>query len=276
MAGQTRDIEFETKKQLYNEIADEAQCSNCQRIFRPGDEIYLTVGRCARHYCSRCCTPFANNGRNIVLEKMLSNLPTACEFKKNGCQFVDYVNRIIYHEKTCPKREIICTHAFCKTRVSFSGLGEHLQNAHKINVNDENFAKKVGVNYLLSLNMASVPLVPLKGNGDETRFHGTGLKFKHDQDIFFVNIEVNRAKKVLILWVQLYGSRNRAHMFQYCAGLVDSSLGCATYIGPVKSLEDNKNEVFESQIGLNVPFRTLQQYIKNDQLNFEFRIEEKK
>ena len=73
----------------------------------------------------------------------------------------------------------------------------------------------------------------------------------------------------------MYGSRNQAKRFQCCVGLVDSNLGCATYIGPVKSLEDNKNEVFESQIGLVVSFHALQQYIKNDQLNFEIRINEK-
>ena len=267
MAGQTQDIEFETKKQLYNKIADEAQCSNCQRIFRPGDEIYLTVGRCAMQYCSTCCTPFANNGRNIVLEKILSELPTACGFKRHGCQFIDYVNRISYHEKTCPKREIICTYAYCDTRVPFTGLREHLINHHFINIEDQKFIRKVGVNYSFMLILSLRALV-----GNSTRCHVT---FKHEMDNFIVNIEINHIKKILILWVQLYGSRNRAQIFQYCAGLVDSSLGCATYIGPVKSLEDNKNEVFESQIGLVVSFHALQQYIKNDQLNFEIRINEK-
>ena len=269
MAGQTQDIEFEMKKQLYNEIADEAQCSNCQRIFRPGDEIYLTVGRFARHCCSTCCIPFANNGRNIALEKILSELPTACKFKYNGCQFIDYFSRISYHEKTCSKREIICPHGICELWMPFSEIQHHLMIDHLFNIQNHKSVKKVGINYLLSLEISHYNL----WGGSSIRY--LGLSFSHESKIFFVQIEVNQIKNILVLWVQLYGSRNQAQMFQYCAGLVDSSLGCATYIGPVKSLEDNKNEVFESQIGLVVSFHALQQYIKNDQLNFEIRINEK-
>ena len=270
MAGHTQDIEFEMKKQLYNKIADEAQCSSCQTIFRPGDEIYLTVGRYARHCCSTCCIPFANNGRNIALEKILLELPTACKFKKNGCQFIDYFSRISYHEKTCPKREIICTHAYCDTRVPFTGLREHLIGAHFLNPY-QTYIKDVGINYFFTTKMSCNDLWGVLNN-----IRCNDLSFTQGNDTFLVKTEVNRIKKILIVWVQLFGSRTRAQMFQYCAGLVDSSLGCATYIGPVKSLDDNKNEVFESQIGLNVPFGILQQYIKNDQLNFEIRIEEKK
>ena len=272
MAGQTQDIEFETKKQLYNKIADEAQCSNCQRIFRPGDEIYLTVGRYARHCCSTCCTPFANNGRNIALEKILSKLPTACEFKKSGCEFIDYVNRISYHEKTCPKREIICTFEYCESMLPISGICEHLVNDHSVNIRNHKYVKKVGINYLFHMKMSPNDLL---GNRSNTRYCVGSVTFSHGKDIFSINIETNRTEKILVLWVQLYGSGNQAKMFQYCAGLVDSSLGCATYIGPVKSLEDNKNEVFESQIGLVVSFHALRQYIKNDKLNFEIRINEK-
>ena len=136
MAGQPnpKKIRFETEKKILDEVADEVACSVCKIVPR---EIPLYVSPGGNIVCSTCknANPEANFQQNDLtraMDKVLSNLPRTCKFRKNGCKIAANLNSIEYHEEDCEFRDILCPETFCKETYSFKHFEDHMKTEHKI------------------------------------------------------------------------------------------------------------------------------------------------
>ena len=96
-------IRFEAEKKILDEVADEVACSICKIVPR---EIPLYVSPGGSIVCSTCknAKPDANFQQTDLtraMDKVLSNLPRTCKFRKNGCKIAANLNSIEYHEEDC-------------------------------------------------------------------------------------------------------------------------------------------------------------------------------
>ena len=57
-----------------------------------------------------------------------------------------------------------------------------------------------------------------------------------------------------LVWLQLFGSKLEAKNYQYSIKISDPKIGGFYYRGPMKSLDDEKNVIFEEGFGLLVKY----------------------
>ena len=109
MAESKLKIDFETRKKISDLFGDQGACTFCKISPRRGP-IYMS--KMGAIVCSSCkdSKPFGKFHPNEVtklLEKLFSNLPRPCIFKKNDCKIIMDVQSIEYHEEDCKHRGFI-------------------------------------------------------------------------------------------------------------------------------------------------------------------------
>ena len=75
-----------------------------------------------------------------------------------------------------------------------------------------------------------------------------------------------------MIWLQLVGSQFEAKNFKYSVKIEDPKLGEFYYKGPVRSLDDTKDFVYESALGLTVSNKIIKKIIEDGYLSFEVEI----
>ena len=151
MAGQPnpKKIKFETQKEILDEVADDVACSICKIVPR---EIPLYVSPGGSIVCSTCKNDnpeanFQQTDLTRAMDKVLSNLPRACKFRKNGCKKAAILNSIEYHEEDCEFRKILCFYPRCKDIYPFRSLSDHMKSKHNVdNVDLINYSIQVEQN----------------------------------------------------------------------------------------------------------------------------------
>ena len=89
----------------------------------------------------------------------------------------------------------------------------------------------------------------------------------------FLNMAFNKKKEIAIIWLLFYGAKTHAKDAKCKIQIGNLTDGLHSYQGPVASLDDNKTTIFESQRGLNIPFKIVKEFLQNDELKIEFEIE---
>ena len=75
-----------------------------------------------------------------------------------------------------------------------------------------------------------------------------------------------------MLWMQLFGPQFEAQNFIYSMKIQDPQFGEFYYKGPVRSLDDNKDFVYETGLGLTVSDKIIKKISADDYFNFEVEI----
>ena len=89
----------------------------------------------------------------------------------------------------------------------------------------------------------------------------------------FLNMAFNKKKETAIIWLLFYGAKNHSKNIECKIQIGNLTDGLHSYQGPVASLDDNKTTIFESQRGLNIPFKIVKEFLQNDELRIEFEVE---
>ena len=269
-------LEFQIKKKQFDLIADHIACNYCKIVPRKSPIYHSSAGSIVCEKCknNREHLSFHRNNITIAFEKMLFTLPRSCQFMKNGCKIVlDSNDSIVYHEEDCEYRDILCIFAFCKEICSAKQLQNHVKTEHKnLDITlPSTKIQKCGSNF--NLKSTEIPKL-LKDKTHRSRWDP--LTFEYNEKKFFFQAEIGSAKKSIMIWIQLFGSKFEAKNFHYWIQVGDLTVGKTNHEGPVKSIDDNKTEVFESQIGLLIPFALLEKCLQDDKLTVEFGIKDLK
>ena len=269
-------MRYEVKKEFFEANAKNFTCSFCKIVPREGS-LYLSTNGDEKISCATCRTEkLPNSLRMPGTEGLLQSLPvTSCRFKKNNCPVVQDPKNIAYHEEDCQFRDIECPYCFCKDFIPQSTLEEHLIS-HTIDfVGRLDEAGNIKCENGYALVKKRLPSETFVNQKISRNLLGP---INHDGKLFFVQYEKVHALKHVYFWVQMVGSKFEAKNFKYTIQLQENDeYGSSTYKGPMKSLDDSKTKVFESKIGLTVPFEVIKKYRDNDStIDLEIKIEDLK
>ena len=78
------------------------------------------------------------------------------------------------------------------------------------------------------------------------------------------------------IWIQLVGSKFKARNFEYSLKVEGLDIGEFNYKGTVQSLDDDKNHIFETGLGLFIPHGALKKLVQDDHYEIEVKIKDLK
>ena len=277
MAGSKRKMEYELKREIYEKIAPNLACSFCEIVPRRGPLFASKSGNISA--CPDCKNEKLPNGIPIAFsEGILAALPlVACRFKKNDCKIVQDPKNISYHEEECEHRDVECIVRSCSENVDFSKLTDHLFEDHR-----KSFFTPFGTKFVddageteWSFRVEKEQFLP-KPNGKPWR--ALIGPFSINEKYFFLQSEINPLKENFLAWLQMFGSKFEAKNYRYSIQLQEKEdLGTQIYLGPVKSLDDRKTDVFKSKVGLVVPLDVLKRHVGEEMIMvFQIKIEDLK
>ena len=297
MAGQPnpKKIKFEAEKKILDEVADEVACSICKIVPR---EIPLYMSPGGSIVCSTCknTNPEANFQQNDLtraMDKVLSNLPRTCKFRKNGCKIAANLNSIEYHEEDCEFRDILCPFNFCEETYAFKVLLDHMKNKHNFDITgpkltirpNETYSEfeQNGSKFTLKSKAILAKNKSLEEEHNKTktllgcRYIGivSGKKFLLNYKIYPAPIAGE--ERHVFFWVQIIGSKFETKNFKYSLHVEDPGFeGTYSYKGFVKSLDDKKHDVYKRRTaGLMVSFGILKKCTSHV-FTMEIEIEDQK
>ena len=147
-------------------------------------------------------------------------------------------------------RIVLCPFGDCKNSVSIEKLKEHFKKKHVE-------PTSIGITVL----DATINLYKYECKAEDSSYKYSYLNAQNwlslrwiitsDSKYFFVQRrDINGYSMV---WLQLFGSKFEAKNYHYSVKISDPKIGVGfCYRGPMKSLEDDKNEIFGKGLGLSV------------------------
>ena len=89
-------------------------------------------------------------------------------------------------------------------------------------------------------------------------------------------IHISSANGCDFIWFQLIGSQFEARNFKYTLNVEDPDVGKFSYEGTVRSLDDDKNNIFETGLGLTIPHGAMKKLLQDDHYYIEVKIKDLK
>ena len=265
MAESRAKIEFQTTKKLFEAVAENVVCSYCEVVPRKGP-IYqkepkrqkLNEGDkdTRKIRCGECLPKPEKHKRfqrNEALEKVLFAYPiTSCKFRKNDCTVVQDLKNIEYHEEDCEFRDILCPFATCANEIRFNGLKEELASVHELDWDTPDCDMIIDGN-----------IFKLKEVISDFKYYF--FYFRQNGKDFFLHMRFYEDERPgFILWIQLCGSKFEAKNYNWSIQIGDSTHGRCMFKGPVKSLDDDKNKMFDTQFGLIVSLDFVKKFVDDE------------
>ena len=121
--------EFRVKRRLFDRVSTAIACKECQQIPK-SVPIYQDMK--GNVICKECNKNEVENTtfRNNILEILLMELPIACKNNQNECKVVRDRQLIHLHEEECEKRIILCPINYCKEKITYDKVEDHVQTKH--------------------------------------------------------------------------------------------------------------------------------------------------
>ena len=92
-------------------------------------------------------------------------------------------------------------------------------------------------------------------------FRGFQCFLDYDSKSFFV--QTRNFRGFIFIWLQLFGSQFEAKNYEYSVKIHDPKIGKFSYSGPVRSLDDDKNAIYDSGLDLSVPHSIIRKLLQN-------------
>ena len=262
-------IQFKAKKEIFDKAATKLACSDCKAVPK-GVPIYQTIQ--GDVLCSGCKPKSKLSGifRNSVLEDLLMSLPISCKYQKNGCPVVlQDREHLSYHEEDCECRDVLCSYQACRESIPANQFKNHSQVKHEFSLKE---------NSSMITKMSENGMYEFKEKMESKKFQsdwlGTHNIIYNDSKSFLTH---SRKKNGFnFIWIQLVGSKFEARNFEYSLKVEGLDIGEFNYKGTVQSLDDDKNHIFETGLGLFIPHGALKKLVQDDQYSVEVKIKDLK
>ena len=246
--------EFLVKKNLFDQIAEDVVCHECKIVPRKPPIYHLNNGKIICWSCKDASpeTQVHRQTVTIALEKVLFSLPMSCKFKDNGCDIVQDRRNIEYHEQDCNFRDVKCLYQRgfyrCQVKCSFESLKHHLCS-HDIGQFPAQSSSQV------SISSDKFPRFLKEPIGSRGSIQSLTL---HEKTFYFLT-ELDSIRQRCTFYLMLHGSKFEAMNFKYLMKLETSDDGGKySFEGQVKSIDDDKDEVFKFGVGcLVVPLEAI-------------------
>ena len=267
MAESKAKIEFQLNRKIFDLVGDEGLCTFCKitprgPIYQSGEEGTIVCSTCKDSKKGK----FQQNDMTKLVEKLLSTLPRSCKFKKNGCKRTMDIQSIEYHEEDCEHRDIQCVFGACGEILPASSLFDHLETVHKVSFHQEDLDyEKKGSKHIFKRFFHDLEENDFV-NGATYTF---GVLIQKTL-IFGVHFDFSPEIRNAKCFVRILGSKFEAMNYKYAIKIEDPVFGVYYYQNQVKSLDDKREDVFESNVCLILPLEMFREYIGKD---FKFVVE---
>ena len=284
MAECSKIQQFKIKKEIFDQAASRLACSDCKAV--PKDVPIFQTGQ-GDVLCSICQPKSKLTGifRSFVLEDLLKSLPISCKYQKNECPVVLQVREhLSYHEEDCEFRDVLCSYQFCEERISANEFKKHCLKEHEFDLENQTHNQneiEIEVKHITEMSV----LLKIKDEISNRYFvinpkrredwRGCKAYFYNNSKSFLIHMRVTNAGYLLI-WLQLVGSQFEARNFEYSLKVEDPDIGKLSYEGTVRSLDDDKNNIYETGSGLSIPHGTLKKMLQDEHFYFEVKIKDLK
>ena len=235
-------------KTMFELISKDITCNFCQEIIWKAQIFESTGGLTACETCKNSSQEEFQ--RNYKAEKMLVIFEIECKYKVDGCQITRGPHNIIQHEESCEFRLVTCPiHSKCK-EYQFRKSLEHFKrhNMSELIVKDNETCIKI----------------PIKKSYFQFNWHTTDYIYTINGKNFFIQMSLDDLKESVLMWIYLVGSKFEANEFIYRLE-VKSPVSKTIYEGPVRYIDEKREDIKKSQMGLFVPYSIVRSFKKNDQ-----------
>ena len=238
-------------QQLLKHIQD-LQCHKCQDVPAPNDDKknrYSCINEshvlCENHKAECPCGSLV--GKKPVFPKIFEDLPWMCQNYKHGCREIKSdVEELEYHQRKCIFRQVHCPHFFCKPKVLFKDVIDHVNTFH------ENTYSRVPKNVGRGKMSLNAPFGLVKFDFiNKTKYAWMPAKI-HINDYVFYDVGYFK-NNTFHFWTYFIGSQDEAQKFS-CAYSVKNTIGeTFLYGGPVHTLDEEKDDIISSGSCFAIP-----------------------
>jgi hypothetical protein len=215
--------------------------------------------------CGRDCNVVWKPALSPFVANVLKELPTKCQFTRNGCQVFIILKKLEVHEVDCVYRNIKCPFRNCKKgNVSFIGLDDHLEANHED-------LKKTG-------KAKSNDIVPLPVKKPAAYFDWIPQELTFRNRSFFTEVLMGAALKNIYFWIYFHGAPEEAAHYSYRLKIIGGNGSELSFKGKVTSLDVEKKlkDVFilcdvqlehlevDGQINFEITLYSTKEEIKNE------------
>ena len=265
-------IQFKAKKEIFDKAATKLACSDCKAVPK-GVPIYQTIQ--GDVLCSVCKPKSKLSGifRNYVLEDLLMSLPISCKYQKNGCPVVlQDREHLSYHEEDCEFRDVLCSYQLCEESISANQFKNHAQEKHEFSLKEN--SSRITTSRITPESGVYEFKDYMQSKKFELEWWGTNNIIYNDSKSFLTH---SRKKNGFnFIWIQLVGSKFEARNFEYSLKVEGLDIGEFNYKGTVRSLDDDKNDIYETGLGLFIPHGALKKLVQDDRYTVEVKIKDLK
>ena len=276
-------VQFKGQKEKYDKIAPRLVCSNCKvapilswdiGYWRP--PLIRNTGNCQIFQtgqgdvlCSICKQKSKLPGisRSSILEDLLRSLPDPCQYQKNGCPVVlgkGEIEILCDHETECKFQDVLCSYGYCEERVLASEFKKHCLETHELDF--ETDTAEVSENGVcILIDEVEKKCFDLEWCSNTNKV----IRFNDSKSFLF---HINSQNGSNFFWLQLIGSEFEAMDFEYSLKVEVSPHGASHigkfyYEGDVRSLDDDKNELFETGLGLVIFNGALKKLVQSQDIH---------
>mgnify|MGYP001203579950 CR=1 FL=1 len=252
---------------ILENIIETLQCFKCKAV--PGitqeqQNRYTCVNE-SHQLCEKCksvcqCGSVVGKRPNPTTKKLLKDLPVYCPHHKNGCRqiFVQtQAESLDDHQQGCLFNKVFCPDLYCKKKVLFKDVIEHLIQVHELYQGKFLVATKYKCKIVLSSDNL--------GNGavwfPKSIMISSGIEF------FFVGKII---KKIAHFWLYAMTSPLQAKHYAYTLSITGEN-NKFTFDGYSKSLDEDPSEIIENQLVFMIGTEAIKK-IRNEENMFEIEV----
>ena len=263
-------VQFKAQKEKYDKLALRLTCSNCKVVPRGNAKDYQVFQTSQGDVLCQICGPKSKLPgicRSSILEDLLNSLPDPCHYQKKGCPVVldkCQIEILCDHETECEFRDVLCSYGFCEERVLASEFKKHCLETHELDF--ETDTAEVSENGVcILIDEVEKKCFDLEWCSNTNKV----IRFNDSKSFLF---HINSQNGSNFFWLQLIGSEFEAMDFEYSLKVEVSPHGASHigkfyYEGDVRSLDDDKNELFETGLGLVIFNGALKKLVQSQDIH---------
>lgn len=250
-------VKYET---LLENIIETMQCFKCQAVPGLAKELqnrYSCVDK-SHQLCESCkasceCGSVVGKCPNPTIKQMLIDLPVYCLHYNNGCRqiFVQtQAESMDDHQKGCIFRQVFCPDLFCKEKVLFKDVVEHLKQVHK------------NPYWLVAQENKYTVMLGTEKAENGTIWLPISIKISSGIDLFFVGKIIN---KIAHFWLYIMASPLQAKNYTYTLSIngENGNKFRSSFSDNARSLDEGLEEIIEKHPLFMIEIETIKK-IRNE------------
>ena len=255
-------MDFNASKAQLLDLLPQLTCYKCESFPRAdgNNKYYRCLEAYASHLlcenCKETCDERYCDGEEVsqipcpLILRLLEMLPFCCKNRKNGCEEIQFAEKMKSHHAECVFEEVKCINSSCAKKMPFIEALDHLSDDCKKNRSKIEKGAKLKLplkekysDYWHPHEIESNPL-------DKPLFYAVG---KHQNGIAHI-------------WIYYFGLKMEANRFSYSLEVGEETSYFTKFVGPVKSIVEDYEDIMKARDVFMISVSALQRICNEDNI----------